>query len=59
MNVKQLTEKLQKLPQNLPIRVVDPTLYDEENKWVYSVEISNTKNSGYAISGEVRLLISE
>ena len=59
MNVKQLTEELKKLPENLPIKVVDPTLYNEENKWVYNIEVSNTNDSGYELSGEVRLLISK
>ncbi len=34
-------------------------LNDEENKWVYGIELSEKGQSGYEMSGEVRLLTTE
>jgi hypothetical protein len=64
MNVKELIEKLKELPQDLPIRVINmgETFFnvdDLSNLWVYDIEVSNTGQSGYEVSGEVRLLTSE
>ncbi len=58
MNVSELIEQLKKLPQDLPIRMVDKD-NDQENLWVYEVEFNNKKDRGYEVSGEVRLLVSE
>ena len=59
MNVKQLIEKLKKLPQDLPIRVEPIDENVEENVWVYDLEICEKGQSGYEVSGEVILLTSE
>ncbi len=59
MNVKELIEQLQKLPQDLEIRVVHDNREDQENEWVYEVEFSEQGQSGYEVYGEVRLLTSE
>jgi hypothetical protein len=58
MNVAELIEQLKKLPQGLPIRMVDKD-NDQENLWVYEVEFNNKNDRGYEVSGEVRLLVSE
>lgn len=58
MSVAELIKHLEKLPQDLPLRVVDES-NDEENLWVYGINFSNTGDQGYEISGEVRLLVSE
>jgi hypothetical protein len=58
MNVAELIKQLEKLPQDLPLRMVDES-NDEENLWVYGVNFSITGDRGYEISGEVRLLVSE
>ena len=58
MSVAELIKQLEKLPQDLPLRVVDES-NDEENFWVYGIDFSNTGEQGYEISGEVRLLVSE
>ena len=39
MNVKELIALLEKLPQDLPIRLVNKD-NDEENIWVVDVEVS-------------------
>jgi len=60
MTVKELIERLQKIKnKNLPIRVI--SIEDDSNYWLDAdgVEISNTGESGYEISGEVRLIGSE
>lgn len=59
MNVKELIEKLKKLPQDLPIRVEPIDENVEDNAWVVMVECSETGQSGYEVSGEVRLITSE
>jgi hypothetical protein len=58
MNVAELIRQLEKLPQDLPLRMVDID-NDEENFWVYGVDFSSTGDLGYEVSGEVRLLVSE
>jgi hypothetical protein len=58
MNVAELIDQLKKLPQDLPIRMVDKD-NDQENLWVYEVEFNNKNDRGYEVSGEVRLLVSE
>jgi len=55
MNVKELIQKLKKLPQDLPVRT-DNQYPNGENEWIESVEYSETGQSGYEIEGEVRLL---
>ncbi len=59
MNVKELIEKLKELPQDLPIRVEPIDENVEDNAWVVMVECSETGQSGYEVSGEVRLITSE
>tara|TARA_R100000278_G_scaffold120796_1_gene103579 strand:+ start:214 stop:393 length:180 start_codon:yes stop_codon:yes gene_type:complete len=59
MNVKELIEKLKKMPQDLEIRVVHDNREDEANEWVYEIELSEKGHSGYELYGEVRLLTSE
>ena len=54
MKVKELIEKLKKLPQDLPVRT-DNQYRSENNQWVDGVEYSETGQSGYEIEGEVRL----
>ena len=59
MNVKELIEKLQKAPQDLPIRVeLIDMLFVEDNAWVYDLEVCETGQSGYEVSGEVILIAS-
>lgn len=55
MNVKELIALLEKLPQDLPIRLVNKD-NDEENIWAVDVEVSNTGDSGYECSGEIRII---
>ena len=57
MNVKELIQKLKKLPQDLPVRT-DNQYPNGENEWIESVEYSETGQSGYEIEGEVRLTTS-
>jgi len=60
MTVKELIKRLEKIKnKNLPVRVI--AIEDESNYWLDpdGVEVSNTGESGYEISGEVRLIGSE
>tara|TARA_R110000787_G_scaffold44300_2_gene108798 strand:- start:3503 stop:3748 length:246 start_codon:yes stop_codon:yes gene_type:complete len=57
MKVKELIEKLKKLPQDLPVRTENKD-FKGENEWVDNVEYSETGQSGYEIEGEVRLTTS-
>jgi hypothetical protein len=61
MNVKELIKKLENLPQDLPIRVVntEENVKAFENEWVYELECSETGESGFEYCGEVRLLTTE
>ena len=60
MNVKELIEKLKKLPQNLPLKVIKKNgIDDAPNEWVVDFEVHQTGQSGYEISGEVVLITSE
>jgi hypothetical protein len=59
MNVGELMKKLEKLPQDLDIRMVDIDNEDETNLWVVDIEVSNKGESGYELNGEVRLIVSE
>ena len=68
MNVQQLIEILQSIEdKTLPIRVIEDKDYYESgdaktNFWLYSetdIELNNTGQSGYEMSGEVRLIGSE
>lgn len=59
MTVKELIDKLYKIPQDLEIRVVHDNREDEANEWVNEVEFSEKGQSGYEVYGEVRLLTSE
>jgi len=60
MDVKELIQKLKKLPQDLPIRIIN---IEEDsnfiNEWVYELECSKTGESGFEHCGEVRLLTTE
>ena len=73
MLVRDLLEQLQSLVDNdpkildLPIRVIEGNDYEENgidakpNYWLDndSIEVNNTGQSGYEMSGEVRLIGSE
>lgn len=61
MNVKELIKKLENLPQDLPIRVVntEENVKAFENEWVYDIDFSETGQSGFEYCGEVRLLTAE
>jgi hypothetical protein len=68
MNVQQLIEILENIEdKTLPIRVIEDKDYYESgdakpNFWLYSetdIELSNKGQSGYEMSGEVRLIGSE
>ncbi len=60
MNVKELIRELKKMPQDLPIRVQQHNAcLCEDNAWVYDIQVIPTGVSGYEISGEVILMISE
>jgi hypothetical protein len=68
MNVQQLIEILESIEdKTLPIRVIEDKDYYESgdakpNFWLYSetdIELSNKGQSGYEMSGEVRLIGSE
>ena len=58
MNARELIEKLQKAPQDLPIRVelIDENI--EDNAWVYDLQVCQTGQSGYEVSGEVIIIAS-
>ncbi len=64
MKVKELIYKLSKLPKDLPVRIDCryTSAEDEEgfeyNEWIVDVECSETGESGYETSGEVRLVTS-
>ena len=56
MNVKELIQKLEKCPQDLPVLIAIDDLNGEiDNYFTCSVEISETGESGYEIGGEVRI----
>ena len=59
MNVQDLIDQLEKLPRDLDIRVLVPTMEDEENLWVVDVDVSKKGESGFEVYGEVRLITSE
>tara|TARA_R110000823_G_scaffold241176_1_gene365929 strand:- start:297 stop:503 length:207 start_codon:yes stop_codon:yes gene_type:complete len=68
MNVQQLIEILQSIEdKTLPIRVIEDKDYYENgdakpNFWLSfetDIELNNTGQSGYEMSGEVRLIGSE
>ena len=68
MNVQQLIEILESIEdKTLPIRVIEDKDYYESgdakpNFWLYSetdIELSNKGQSGYEMSGEVRLIGAE
>ncbi len=66
MTVKELIETLKEYPQDLPIRVqqqhedaLDIKYASGVNLWVNDTECHATGSSGYEISGEVILKISE
>ena len=56
MTVAELIENLKEYPQDLPIRVQHEGAV---NLWVNDTECHATGSSGYEISGEVILKISE
>ena len=45
--------------KSLPIRLINDATEDEENIWIYSMEVSNTGSNGYELDGEVRLIGGE
>ena len=60
MNARELIEKLLKAPHllDLPIRVEPIDQNVEENAWVYDLQVCETGQSGYEVSGEVIILTS-
>ena len=58
MNARELIEKLLKVPQDLPIRVEPIDENVEDNAWVYDLQVCQTGQSGYEVSGEVIILTS-
>tara|TARA_R100000951_G_C2490240_1_gene134240 strand:- start:320 stop:493 length:174 start_codon:yes stop_codon:yes gene_type:complete len=56
MKVKELINELNKVPKDLPIRA--DNLYSGDNEWVVDLEYSTKGESGYELSGEVRLITS-
>ena len=58
MIAKDLIAILEKLPQDLPIRLVNKDS-DEENIWLCGADFNKTGDSGYEVSGDIRLLGSE
>ena len=59
MTVSELIETLKQYPQDLPVRVINTDFDDDVNLWVNDTECHATGSSGYEISGEVILKISE
>jgi len=58
--VQELIDVLEKVEdKTLPIRLVNDEAEDEENIWMFKVEVSDTTQSGHELEGEVRLLGSE
>lgn len=55
MKVKDLIKILEKCPKDLPVLINADDLDDNYLGNVYSVEVSETGESGYEIGGEVRL----
>ena len=56
MNVKELIQKLEKCPQDLPVLIaIDDLNGGIDNYFTYSLEVSETGESGYEIGGEVRI----
>jgi hypothetical protein len=43
------------LPLDTPIRLISD-LEDEENIWLHTIEVSAKGQSGYEVSGEIRLI---
>ena len=54
MNVEQLIAELEKLPQDLEVRIVNEDI--EDNLWVDKIEFSVKGQSGYELEGEVRII---
>tara|TARA_A100001201_G_scaffold134926_1_gene122880 strand:+ start:1581 stop:1763 length:183 start_codon:yes stop_codon:yes gene_type:complete len=60
MEVKDLIKELKKLPQDLPIRTLQDNVPDDmPNEWVTYVEVHETGQSGYEVSGEVVLITTQ
>lgn len=61
MKAKDLIKLLEKMPQDLPVRIlIDHEDHDDdENYWVNKVEVSKKGSSGYELEGEIRILGSE
>ena len=56
MNVKELIQKLEKCPQDLPVLIaIDDLNGGIDNYFANSLEVSETGESGYEIGGEVRI----
>jgi len=50
MKVKELIEELSKLPQDIPIRVLNiDSLDDRENEWVVGMEEENEGNDYHSL----------
>ncbi len=62
MNGHELLERLKSLTKKQldeEVRLLDKDKPDEENIWLYEVEISVKGESGYEVGGEIRLIGSE
>lgn len=63
MTVKNLIKHLQNLGkerQDYSVRVIEENGKDDIiNYWIYDIQVSNKKDSGYESNGEVRLVGSE
>lgn len=59
MEVKELINILKQYPQDLSVRVINTDFDDDVNLWVNDTECHATGSSGYELSGEVILKISE
>jgi len=60
MNVQELIEQLQAVEdKTLPVRILNMDGEDEENIWVFQIEVSTTESSGYEDEGEVRIMGTE
>jgi len=64
MKISTVADLKQALSQikddSLPIRLINlDGVDDKPNFWLQNIELSNTNDSGYEVSGEVRLISTE
>ena len=59
MTPKDLIERLELLPQDLPIRLFIEDFIEEPNYWLVDLEYNDTGDSGYECCGEIRLIGQE